>query len=238
MKYASVMALVLLASLCARADEIRLKNGGKLVGVAREEGDRVIVELGSGTARLPKSDVAEIVPGRTALHEYQVKLRELGEDASAEAVFRLAVWARGEKLSRYVTALLERVITLDPDHRGARELLGYVQHDGRWLPKQEYMEVTGHVRFRGTWVKIEEREAILTHEREATERRKQEAARRWSERTSVRRIEPPASPLGIYSYPKYRSYWIYPHALWHGHFLHHGHGFHHGTHPRGHHGHH
>lgn len=121
----------------ARADEVFLKNGGKLEGIARHEGERVVVEMNTGSVTLRATEVAEIVSKGTPLHEYQARLARVQSNPSAGAYFELALWAKSKDLSRYVTGLLERVIALEPGHEGARELLGQVFQAGRWMNESE-----------------------------------------------------------------------------------------------------
>lgn len=241
MKYPVLIGIVLLAARETGADEIRLKNEGRIVGIASDQGDRVEVQLGCGTAWIRKSEVEAIVPWRTALHEYGEKFQALGDNASAADYFRLALSARSENLSRYVRPLLERVIALDPDHEGARDLLGYMRLEGRWLTKPEYLEATGHLFFRGTWVKIEERDKTLARESEEVEKRRQEAARRRAEKTAYRMVEPPFSSLGLRPYRARGLHRGYVYPPWHGFYVHSpGHfrrAFHHGARHVGHHGH-
>ncbi len=55
---------ILVVATAARADEVTLKNGRKITGIAREDGDKVVVEIAIGTAAFPKSEVVSITPGR------------------------------------------------------------------------------------------------------------------------------------------------------------------------------
>jgi hypothetical protein len=116
----------------ADADEVKLNSGRTLVGVAHDEGHRWMVETRLGDIRVPKSEVASVTPGRTALHEYKERLDNLMCPSAAE-VFELARWAQDQGLIRYVNELLTWTIELDPDHREARSLLGFVHHEGQWM---------------------------------------------------------------------------------------------------------
>ena len=67
---AIAVLLFLLFGANALADQVHLKSGGTLLGIAREEGDRIVVELKIGTAVFPKSAVSRIVLGHmVAIHE-------------------------------------------------------------------------------------------------------------------------------------------------------------------------
>jgi hypothetical protein len=131
---------LLLASVLASpalADTVTLKSGRSLEGIARREPGKVVVDTGGGTLTFPSAEVQEVVPGRTALHEYQDRSAKLGDRPAAGQVFELAMWARDQRLDRYVDPLLRRTIEIDPNHREARRLLGYVPFEGQWILRQQ-----------------------------------------------------------------------------------------------------
>ncbi len=137
MKYALTALLTLGLAGVARADEVRLTNGRTLVGIAHETDGRVVVETRLGDIGLPKAEVESIVPGRTSIHEYQERLAALDACGGAAEIFALAEWAQEQGLVRYVNGLLQRTLEADPDHAGARKLLGFVRWEGRWIPSRE-----------------------------------------------------------------------------------------------------
>lgn len=134
MKYIWIAYLVAMGSVVALADEVQLTSGRTLVGIAHEESDRWMVETRHGDIRVPKSEVRSVTPGRTAVHEYQERVQGLDSGCpTADQVVEFARWAQSAGLIRYVNPLLNRAIEIDPDHREARHLLGFVQHDGKWM---------------------------------------------------------------------------------------------------------
>jgi len=137
MKYALTAVLTACLSGLAAADEVQLKNGRTLVGIAHEESTRVVVETRLGDIGVPRDEVRAIVPGRTAIHEYQERLAAIDACPWATEVFDLALWARDQRLIRYVHQLLQRTIELDPDHAEARKLLGDVREGDCWIPASE-----------------------------------------------------------------------------------------------------
>ncbi len=159
-----LLAGLLAAALPASADEVRLENGNVLVGIAREEGSRVVVELPAGTVEIEREDVSSIVPGRTLLHDYADRRKDIEGSEKAGDYFALAEWAKANGLFRYLPELLREVLRLDPAHDGAHEMLGHLRHEGKWLTPEEYSQTTGLVLFRGEWMKPEERDAILAAE--------------------------------------------------------------------------
>ena len=137
MKYAATALITLVASAVASADEVQLTNGRRLVGIAHDEGDRWMVETRLGDIRMPKSEVQSMSPGRTSMHEYRERLDALGGCPTADDLFELAQWAQDEGLIRYVNPLLTRTIGIDPNHREARALLGFVRHEGKWITESQ-----------------------------------------------------------------------------------------------------
>lgn len=146
------------------ADHVHLKNGNRLVGIARTEGDRVIIELKIGTVSIPRSEVERIEPGRCILHDYFERLAGAESRGRADDFFSLAAWAKTEGLTRYTAGLYDRALALAPDHAGAREALGYARYEGRWLTQIEHLKVRGYVQFRGRWVLPSERDLVLAAE--------------------------------------------------------------------------
>jgi hypothetical protein len=137
MRTALAATFFLSLSAVASADEVKLSQGRSLVGIARQEDGRMVVETRHGTITVPASEVTSVVPGRTALHEYRERLAALGSSPDAAQVYGLSTWAREQGLIRYVAALQQWTIALDPNHRQARADLDYVQYQGRWVPRQE-----------------------------------------------------------------------------------------------------
>src|SRR5258708_6033461 len=140
MKDIVAIALALCLSAPAWADEVKLKNGGVLKGIAREECGRVVVETESGTVAVSVDEVGSVVHDQAGLHEYQERVASLGRDPQAPAVFDLALWAKEHQLGPYVNTLLYWTLALDPDHAQARKMLNYVRYEGRWIPAQEWTQ--------------------------------------------------------------------------------------------------
>jgi hypothetical protein len=138
MKYFWTALLTAGLSGAAMADDVLLTNGRTLVGIAREEPGRVVIETRLGDIGIPRDQVQSIATGRTPIHEYKERLANLDNGcASAAETFELAEWARSQGLVRYVNGLLQRTIESDPDHAEARRLLGFVRHEDRWVPASE-----------------------------------------------------------------------------------------------------
>ncbi|HEY3225658.1 MAG TPA: hypothetical protein VGK61_01525 [Planctomycetota bacterium] len=178
-RLAALLLLPAIFSSTARADEIQLRSGGKIVGIAREEKDRVIVETGYGTVAFPADQVMSITKGQTPLHAWPIRYAEIEKSRDARDFLKLAAWARENDLPKYVGGMLRRALELDPDSAEAREALGYVRHRGRWLTLRELRQEQGLVEHEGRWV--------LPLEKELAERSRLEADARRLEEDSARR---------------------------------------------------
>lgn len=198
MKWIARFVAPLLLAGVASADEVHLRNGNRLVGLARIEGDRVVIELKIGTVSVPRSEVDRIEPGRCIQHDYFERLAGAESSGRAETFFALAEWAKAEGLTRYVGGLCERVLAIEPDHAGARRALGYVRHEGRWLTPVEHLKARGYVEFRGRWVQPAERDLVLAAEQ----------ARKAKAKTAVKPApvrQEPVLYLGLPPYPRGRG---------------------------------
>ena len=86
-----------------------------------------------------------------------------GAATDAAAVMEVATWAHEHKMHTAHKRLLNKVLKLDADHEGARQALGYVKHDGRWMleakvallekrAERAAMEAKGLKEVDGIWV--------------------------------------------------------------------------------------
>lgn len=110
-------------------------------------------------------------PDRKALLEtYMAKAKEIAKDDVA-GHYQLAVWCRSNGLEKEATRHLNRVIALDPKHTEARQLLGHVFHDGKWMTKEERAKAEekalaaeraakGLVKYKDEWVPKEDLEKL------------------------------------------------------------------------------
>ena len=62
MKYSISILFVLGLAGIAAADEVKLRNGGTLIGTTREEPGKVVIDTGLGTVTLAATDVEAILP--------------------------------------------------------------------------------------------------------------------------------------------------------------------------------
>lgn len=119
----------------ARADKVYLQSGSVLEGEATREGDKVLVQLESGSIRLPASSVLRVERGTTELAQITRLRAQLAEGAIEQRLV-LADRCRAAQLARCERQLLEEVIARVPDHADARARLGYVRGEqGGWIAR-------------------------------------------------------------------------------------------------------
>lgn len=172
--------LAVIVAMPARADEILLHSGGKLHGVAVEKDDVVIIETTYGTVRIPRDLVLSIDrTKRSIVEDFRDKLEET-DMANAESVYRLARWAKENRLGKQARELFERVMQLDPEHEFARRELGFVLYEGRWLTQEEVKLAKGFVLYKNEWLTPAALELKVSREIEEA-RRKEEEKRRKEE---------------------------------------------------------
>ncbi|HEV3027578.1 MAG TPA: hypothetical protein VG457_08405, partial [Planctomycetota bacterium] len=150
----SLAALIVAAAAAlAAADEIQLTNGHKLTGnVSKKDAQKVTIEVGAGTITLDAKEVSTISPGATALNEYDARWKELHTSTKAPELYELLVWAKSKGLTRYVGPLAAKIISIDPEHAGARAELRHEKVGGKWLTFEQAQEARGLVLVDDRWV--------------------------------------------------------------------------------------
>ena len=117
----------------ALADLIVLKDGTELPGrILRQDEASVVLETPAGTRSIPRDEIDRIRQRDDLWREYRERLGKI-RLADAEAHFSLAEWLEGVGLFEEASARLGAVLSLDPDHAGARAKLGYQRKKGRWV---------------------------------------------------------------------------------------------------------
>jgi len=148
------MALLLLSTASAPADEFVLKTGAKIRGQwlnheEREPQTYVVATEHGGQVSLRRIQVVAVRRHSPAEQQY-----ELGAPRVADTVaeqWKLAAWCRARGLDQQAEAHLRRVVELDPDHAPARRALGYSELDGEWIRRADYLTQRGYVRYQGEW---------------------------------------------------------------------------------------
>ncbi|MBI3723524.1 CAP domain-containing protein [bacterium] len=135
----SLAALVVSAGI-ARADVIYLSSGGIVKGTIVKESERSITvkTQGGSLSIISRNDIEHIEKGESPQAIYQERLRKIAP-GDAEGHYQLGLWLKNLNEKALARDEFKKTILLDPEHRLAREELGYVHdRDGRWLlPRTE-----------------------------------------------------------------------------------------------------
>ncbi len=154
-------------------DDPMIRSATLFAALLTLTGQQAIARSPAPVATVPSltsmSSVAMPVPAPESQGKSKRELRaELKKKVSAakkdaEKLFALALWAKRKGLDIDSVRLLRKVIKLNPDHKDARERLGFVQHKGKWVTKKaletlqkkameaEYKK-RGWVKHKGEWI--------------------------------------------------------------------------------------
>jgi hypothetical protein len=141
------------------ADTVLLRNGLRVHGTTKSDGDDVLVQSGKRTYRFAMSKVKEIQKGESRPEEYARRSSEL-KATDGPGWFRLALWAKESRLSKSTEAY-ERVIGIDPNHRAARRELGFERIGEEWVRGADAKRRKGFVLCAGTWMLPEEADRLM-----------------------------------------------------------------------------
>jgi hypothetical protein len=147
-----LLLLLFLVSGPLLGDVVYLKGGGKFTGrIVEQTAERMVIDIGDGTVGFSMDRVEEIVKGPSPLDEYDTRAAKLGPQ-DVNGWRSLGLWASTKGLSAQSRAAYKRVLALAPDDKEAREALGFVQVDGRWLTEEESYRARGFVKYDGEWM--------------------------------------------------------------------------------------
>lgn len=169
------LALVFVAPAALLADDVYLKGGAKFSGRIVEQTETMIsIDIGAGVVGVAMSRVDHVVKAPSALDAYDQKAAKLGP-RDAQGWRELGRWAGQEGLSAQSRNAYQKVLAISPDDPEAREALGFVQFDGRWMTEEESYAARGYVKYDGEW--MEPALAQLVQENAAAEQARQDAER-------------------------------------------------------------
>lgn len=154
------------------ADTIKLEGGRTIRGQILEEKstkDKLVIKLQVGNAEvtIERSQIQEIIVEKSPKEQYDEIKGQY--EQTAEDQFKLALWCEEHKLLKQRKAHLEKTLELDPDHIQAREKLGYVKRDGKWMTANELKEAKGLIRYNGRYVTPQEKEILEQKKRQDDE---------------------------------------------------------------------
>lgn len=154
------------AAVDARADLVKLLNGGEIRGkivsgnIAKAtSSDSIVLETLSGvTIAVARSETKFLTLRPLLVEEYETKARRI-ED-TLEAHWDLAEWCRQHGLSKQREHHLQRVVDKDSRHEKAQTALGRVWHEGAFVDRDEMMAARGYVKYKGRYVTVQELDLI------------------------------------------------------------------------------
>ncbi|MHC4663404.1 MAG: hypothetical protein ACYS8W_17225 [Planctomycetota bacterium] len=183
----------------AVADDVILKNGLVVSGKVTQDDKMVRVERLGGAVTYPHDEVKEVKKTKTIQEIYAERKKTLKKN-DAEAYVALADWCRDNAMPKHENELLESVLEFAPDNEKARSRLGYIRDEnGKWVLEEEYYKAKGYVKYRGDWMKPEEKARLVEAENEAAREHEKVLAKeeRAKRRKFSRRSDEPREYLGI-----------------------------------------
>jgi hypothetical protein len=171
MRAARITLAVLAASLASTrslADIVHFSNGQSIEGKVEkdEKAGTVTIETTLGKVVRPLSDVREIEKKPLPAEEFEARFQKL-PDGDLRPMVELANWAREKNLQPELRRVARRILAIDPNHELAREALGYVVFENRWVLEKELRKLSssrGLVKLGGEWVTLEEKERRVVEE--------------------------------------------------------------------------
>jgi len=168
--------ILLLAPVLAMADDVYLRGAGSISGrITKQTDTMVMVDNGDGIIGVPLTRVERIVKSRSPLDDYDERARKLGPK-DVDGWRSLGHWAAEAGISTQSEQAYKKVLDVAPEDREAREALGYVFHDGRWMTEDDSFRARGFVQYDGEWMTPAEMQAAQADA--ASEHARREADRR------------------------------------------------------------
>jgi len=140
-----------------RRDEIVLRSGHVIYGSVIEHrtgpqnSAELEVTLADGSKLILQRDQFRTWKAEAAdLPEYRARLERT--TATVDSQWTLTEWCREKKLKSEAEVHARMVLELDPEHEGARRLLGHQNIRGRWQDPEENQRRQGKVKVNNAWV--------------------------------------------------------------------------------------
>ena len=164
MKKIPILLILLLCPAALFADEIFLKGAGSFSGRITQETDAmVMINTGDGEIGVPRDRIARVVKGRSALDDYEDRAKKLKPD-NVQGWKELGRWAAHAGISTQSRQAYENVVRVSPNDMEARQALGFVFQDQKWMTEEESYRSRGYVRYQGEWMTQNEVQMHETHQ--------------------------------------------------------------------------
>ncbi len=122
------------------ADTVVKKDGRRIDGqIIAETDDQVTVQTKFGPVDIKRSEIVKIEKGKTPAQEFK-DLWEAVDRNDSRALIELAEWCDENRLNRESRKVYREVLNVDEDNEAAREELGYVRVDDKWVTKRDLAE--------------------------------------------------------------------------------------------------
>jgi hypothetical protein len=146
-----MVAMSLLPAV-VHADEVFLKGAGSISGRIVEQTDtKVMIDIGGGVMGVPMANVERIVKARSPLDDYDERAARLNAK-DVEGWRSLARWAGQQGLTKQSNQAWEKVLAVVPNDPEAKEAMGFVLLEGRWVTEEESYRARGYVQHEGEWM--------------------------------------------------------------------------------------
>jgi hypothetical protein len=131
----ALAAAALAAAPGARGDTLRMADGRDIVAVDIRDRDDGTVECLTlqGPRTFPKGEVRSRKPPAYRAAEFRSFLEAHRRRRDAGALVRVAAWCGASGMDAERREALRAAVAVDPEHAAAREALGQVKRDGRWV---------------------------------------------------------------------------------------------------------
>ncbi|MGH9870002.1 MAG: tetratricopeptide repeat protein [Candidatus Polarisedimenticolia bacterium] len=217
--------LLALVPALVLADDVHLKGGAVFSGRIVEETETMVsIDIGGGVVGVDRSRIERIVKGRSALDEYDERASRLKpQDANAWA--GLGRWAAEQGLSAQSRQAYQKVLAVSPDDPEARQAMGFVLMDGRWLTEEESYRAQGYVQYDGEW--MTPAEAQVAQQASAAEQARRDAelraadaevaaqeAEARAQEAEERAAQQAQNQATYWNYPVYWGNWGYGVTTW------------------------
>ncbi|MCA9320519.1 MAG: hypothetical protein KDB53_07280, partial [Planctomycetes bacterium] len=154
-------------------DFIKLKEGGSVLGeIVKEDATSLtVVTKECELVTVAKDSIERERRGKKIHRKVQAMLDAIDAEDN-DALFALAQEISETKAYKYdALRFARRIVARDPDHEGARTLLGHVRIQEKWYPDretamkalEEKMKADGFVYLNEGWVKVERAEELKAH---------------------------------------------------------------------------